>query len=438
MAAMSISRNEAARAWGRVALLSFGGPAGQIAVMHRIIVEEKRWVSDARFLHALNYCMLLPGPEAMQLAAYLGWLLHGVRGGLTAGLLFILPGVVSIMALSVIYASYGSVGIVAAVFFGLKAGVIAIVLDAFLRLSRRALAATRLKLVAGAAFIAIFFFAAPFPLIVLAAGVVGLALSPSAAKLDLAPADQLSRPPPQWRRTMLTAALWLAIWLAPVVAVIAVAGRGSVYAQIGLFFAQTALVTFGGAYSVLAYVAQHAVEAKHWLSATEMLDGLGLAETTPGPLIMVLQFVGFLAGARAPGALPPLAAGALGGLMATWVTFAPCFLWVFAGAPHIETLRGVRRLDGALSAVTAAVVGIVLNLSVWFAVHAAFARVTPVRGYGLHFDAPMPASLDPVFAGLALAAVVALFGLRLSMPVTLAAAAAAGVLLHLAGIATAV
>jgi len=444
-----VSLREALAVWLRVAALSFGGPAGQIAVMHRIVVEEKRWISDARFLHALNYCMLLPGPEAQQLATYIGWLMHRTVGGVIAGGLFVLPGVIAIMALSVIYALYGEVPLVSALFFGLKAAVLAIVVEALLRVGKRALRNNALRAIAGLAFVGIFFFALPFPLIIVAAGLVGfvgaraghVAFSDAAGHgasggpqvveslLGEATPDHAA---PSATRLLKTIAIWLPLWLAPVALLVALLGGANVFSQIATFFAKMAAVTFGGAYAALAYVAQQAVERFHWLSAREMLDGLGMAETTPGPLIMVLQFVGFLAAFRDPGALSPLAAGALGGLLTTWVTFTPCFLWIFAGGPYIERLRDNKALSGALSAITAAVVGVILNLTIWFAVHVVFRRTAPVRGHGLHFDAPVIASLDAWALALALAAALAVFRFKAGMFATLAGAAAAGVVLRLA------
>ena len=423
---------EAARVWTRVALLSFGGPAGQIATMHRILVDEKKWIDEPRFLHALNFCMLLPGPEAQQLATYVGWLMHGPRGGLVAGGLFILPGIVAIMALSMIYAAFGQTPLLGALFFGLKAAVLAVVLEALARIGRRALKDARAHALAAASFVLIFFFSAPFPLIIAGAGVFGYVaargqggsapLEPDAPRADLA-------------ATRRWALGFLVLWLAPVALLLALLGPDNVFSAIALFFSKMAVVTFGGAYAVLAYVAQQAVDAYQWLHPGEMLDGLGMAETTPGPLIMVLQFVGFLAGYRAPGALPPMLSGALGGLLATWVTFAPCFLWIFLGAPYVEKLRANRALAGALAAITAAVVGVILNLAIWFAIHAMFRRTATVSGFGLHFDAPVWASLDPWALLLAAGAILAMFRFHVGMTATLAVACAAGVALHVLGLA---
>jgi chromate transporter len=449
IASHGVSMGEAFRVWLRVALLSFGGPAGQIAVMHRIVVEEKRWISEARFLHALNYCMLLPGPEAQQLATYIGWLMHRTAGGLMAGLLFILPGIVCIMALSYVYAAYGNVGFVAALFFGLKAAVLAIVIEAVVRVGKRALRNSLMVALAGAAFVGIFFFNAPFPLIIIAAGLIGF-FGARAGRTEfgggghgaqgaVAGDDLLGNelPPhtrPNLRRALAVGTIWLILWLTPVVVLLVSLGPANVFSNIAVFFSKMAMVTFGGAYAVLAYVAQQAVENYHWVSAGEMLDGLGMAETTPGPLIMVLQFVGFMAAFRDAGSVSPMLAGTLGGLLATWVTFAPCFLWIFLGAPYIEALRGNKALAGALSAITAAVVGVILNLSIWFAVHTLFREVTHVQRFGLSFDAPVLASVNAWALVLALAAALAIFRFKAGMLQTLAACCAAGVALYLVGV----
>lgn len=446
-----VSWGEAFRVWLRVAALSFGGPAGQIAVMHRILVEEKRWISETRFLHALNYCMLLPGPEAQQLATYVGWLMHRTRGGLMAGLLFILPGVIAIMALSYVYAAYGQVGIVAALFFGLKAAVLAIVVEAVVRVGKRALKNKVMIALAGAAFFGIFFLDVPFPIIVFGAALLGFlggcfgweafqaasghGASGKEAIVDSLLGDEVpDHVRPSAARALRVAVIWLTLWLAPVAALLLTLGGENIFSQIAVFFSKMAMVTFGGAYAVLAYVAQQAVENYHWLNPGEMLDGLGMAETTPGPLIMVLQFVGFMAAFRDPGTLPPMLAGTLGGLLATWVTFAPCFLWIFLGAPFIEKLRGNKSLSAALSAITAAVVGVILNLALWFAIHTVFREVRTVRGYGFDFVAPVPASVDPWALALSVAAAVAIFRFKIGMMPVLAASSLAGILLYLAGV----
>jgi chromate transporter len=439
--------------WMRVAALSFGGPAGQIVVMHRILVEERRWISEERFLHALNYCMLLPGPEAQQLATYVGWLMHRTLGGIMAGGLFIIPGIISIMALSYIYAGWANVPIIVALFFGLKAAVLAIVVEAVVRIGRRALKNRVLIGLAAAAFIGIFFLNVPFPNIVFGAALIGYVAGtrglaafqggnghgPSEAKGGAPAIDSLlGEEVPEHTRpsglcSLKVAAAWLALWLIPVAALLWALGSDNVFSQIAVFFSKMAMVTFGGAYAVLAYVAQQAVEHYGWLKPGEMLDGLGMAETTPGPLIMVLQFVGFMAAFRDAGGLPPMLAGTLGGLLATWVTFTPCFLWIFLGAPYIEKLRGNRALSAALSAITAAVVGVVLNLAIWFAIHTVFRETVPVHAFPFAFDAPVLTSVNVWALALSLAAAVAIFRFKVGMIQTLAACCAAGVALYLAG-----
>ena len=349
-------------------MVSFGGPAAQIALMHRVIVDEQKWMNEREYLNALAFCMLLPGPEAMQLATYSGWRLHGMRGGLAAGLLFVLPGAVVILALAAIYLLYGDVPWLQALFLGIKAAVLVIVLEALLRVAKRSLTQRRHWLIAGLSFFSLFCLSLPFPLVILVAGIYGfwfasLEHSPNLdAKVDVSPL-----------RSLATILIWLVIWWAPIL-VVAYFAESGVFAEIGIFFSKLATVTFGGAYAVLAYMAQDAVQAKQWLSATEMMDGLGLAETTPGPLILVTEFVGFLAGARASGGLD-LGAGLAAAGMTVWATFAPCFLWVFTGAPYIEWIASKRRLSAALAAISAAVVGVILNLSIWFALHVLFADV---------------------------------------------------------------
>ena len=446
-----VSLGEAFRVWLRVAALSFGGQAGQIAVMHRIIVDEKKWVGESRFLHALSYCMLLPGPEAHQLAIYIGWLMHRWPGAIIAGGLFVLPGIVSIMVLSIIYAAYGAVPVIAALFLGLKAAVLAIVLHAVHRVGSRALKSRAMLVLAALAFIGIFFFAVPFPLIVIAAGIIGFIGARSGsgafqvggdhggegqagADEGLLGVELPEHARPTVARALRVSALWLALWLVPVIAIGLILGGGNVFTDIGAFFSKMAVVTFGGAYAVLAYMAQQAVETYGWLKPGEMLDGLGMAETTPGPLIMVVQFVGFLAAYRAPGTLPPMLAGALGGLLATWCTFVPCFLFIGLGAPFIETLRNNKPLSGALAGITAAVVGVILNLAIWFALHTWFHEAYRVKGFGFSFDVPVLSSLDPWALVLSIAAMVAIFRFKAGMIPTLLACSAAGVVLHLAGV----
>jgi chromate transporter len=412
---------EALAVWAKIGVLSFGGPAGQIALMHRVLVEERRWIAENRFLHALNFCMLLPGPEAMQLATYVGWRLHGTAGGLAAGLLFVLPGAFVVLVLSIAYAFYGQVPVVEVAFVGIKAAVLVIVIEALVRLARRALRGPYDVAIAVAAFVAIFFLAAPFPLIIAVAALSGFLL---ALAFPTPAPTLLTQAPVPLSRTFLTAGLWLAIWIGPLLLLAALFGRAHVTTDIALFFSKLAVVTFGGAYSVLAYMAQQAVETYGWLSAGEMLDGLGLAETTPGPLILVTEFVGFLAGFR-HGGEPKLAFGLLGAAVTLWATFAPCFLWIFVGAPYVERMSASPRLAGALAGVTAAVVGVILNLSVWFALHVIFGAVTATWHGPVRLWTPVPASLNIEALSLSVLAAVLLFGLRLGIAGTLAVTAVA-------------
>jgi chromate transporter len=435
LAGMPVTYKEAARTWMRVGLLSFGGPAGQIAVMHRILVDEKRWISEERFLHALSYCMLLPGPEAQQLATYIGWLLHGTRGGLTAGILFILPGFVSIMALSIAYVLWQQYPLMMGLFLGLKAAVIALVVEALIRIGRRALRGAPALFLALIAFVCIAVLRAPFPLIVLGAGLVGwirtragwgsfstshLRQTAAATLAEVEPAYATSATArPSAARTVKLLALWLPLWAVPVLLCGVLLGTGSVYTQLSLFFSKMAVVTFGGAYAVLSYVAQQAVERFAWVTPEQMIDGLGLAESTPGPLIMVVQFVGFLAAYQLAGGGFPLLAGTLGALLTVWVTFVPCFLWIFLGAPYVEALRGNAALNSALAAITAAVVGVIANLALWFAAHVLFARISPS---GL----PDFTSLQPLPLLLTSAALVMIFLLKWPLPRCLAVCAGLG------------
>ena len=446
-----VSLREAFWVWAKVAALSFGGPTGQIAVMHRILVEEKRWITESRFLHALNYCMLLPGPEAQQLAIYVGWLLHRVKGGLIAGILFVLPGFVSILALSVLYAGFRDSGFVEALLFGLKAAVVAVVIDAVIRIGKRALKNGVMVALAAAAFVAIFFFAVPFPLIIIAAGLIGYLGGKvweekfyvirdhqpegeeSQEERDAIITDSFSaeHTRPSAARAIRVATVCLAIWLLPLAVLAVVLGAGSVYVTEGVFFSKTAMVTFGGAYAVLSYIAQQAVQTYGWLQPGEMLDGLGMAETTPGPLIQVVQFVGFMAAFRNPGPLEPMLAGVLGSVVATWATFAPCFLWIFLGAPYIEYLRGNKSLSTALSGITAAVVGVVLNLAVWFALHVAFETVRERTFLGvLQLSVPEWQTVDVASVVISAAAFVAIFRFKAGMIKTLLAATVIGLLYH--------
>lgn len=425
----SVPFREALAIWARIGLLSFGGPAGQIALMHRIIVDEKRWLGEARFLHALNYCMLLPGPEAQQLATYVGWLLHGVRGGVVAGVLFILPGALAMLALSWLYVLFGEASLVEGLFFGLKAAVIAIVLQAMIRIAGRALRSTLHVLLALGGFLALYAFNLPFPLVVLGAGLIGYLFArwfadpgqPTGDDLDRGAGAVIVRP--GTRR----AAFWcLALWVTTVLGLYVVLGGANVFTQIAAFFSAMAVVTFGGAYAALAWVAQQAVEQYQWLQPQEMLDGLGLAETTPGPLLLVTQFVGFLGALRQSGMDTPLLAATLGALLTTWVTFLPCFLWIFAGAPYVEALRGHRALSAALAAITATVVGVIANLALWFAINTLFAETRSLRGGGMHLRLPELASVDLAMLTLVMVSLTLVFWLRAGLITALGVTAALG------------
>ncbi|SLN46513.1 putative chromate transport protein [Roseovarius albus] len=402
--------------WWRIGLLSFGGPAAQIALMHRLIVDEKRWLSEQQYLNALSFCMLLPGPEAMQLATYTGWRLHGVRGGLIAGLLFVLPGAAVILALAMLYALYGSTPALETIFLGIKAAVLVIVFEALLRVARKGLTTTAHRAIAALSFVALFFFSLPFPMVILLAGLYGYFTTLT----DPEPSDVTA--PVRWQSTTKTIAIWLAVWILPLL-ILPTITNYDVLGQIGAFFSKLATVTFGGAYAVLAYMAQEAVETHSWLSAAEMVDGLGLAETTPGPLILVTEFVGFLAGARVNGELN-LWLGTLAALTTLWATFAPCFLWVFAGAPYIEWLTSKPKLRAALAAISAAVVGVILNLSIWFALHVLFTRVDTLNWGPISAISPDPSSLN--IAAIALMALAALLLLRLKQSVLVTLALCAG------------
>ena len=432
-ATSAVSLSEAFRTWVRVALLSFGGPAGQIAVMHRILVEEKRWIGEDRFLHALNFCMLLPGPEAQQLATYIGWLMHGTRGGLVAGGLFVLPGFIAIMTFSLIYALWGYHPLIAGLFLGLRAAVVALIVEAILRISRRALRGAPAVTIAVLAFIAIFLLRVPFPIIVLSAGVFGYVWTrlghtdllaagthSTRGKQALPPPvldeSSLTQVTPSARRALKVLAVWLPLWFAPLAALAIFAGPSHVLTQVGVFFSKMAVVTFGGAYAVLAYVAQQAVQNYHWLTASQMLDGMGLAESTPGPLIMVVQFVGFLAGYQSTAAMNPVLIGIAAACLTVWVTFVPCFLWIFLGAPYVERLRQNRALSGALAAITAAVVGVIANLALWFALHALFARMesSPVAGV-VSIDLPVLSTINWLLLALIALAFFMTFWLKWHM-----------------------
>jgi len=417
------SLSELTAASFKIGCLGFGGPAGQIALMHRIFVEEKKWIDEARYLHALNYCMLLPGPEAQQLATYVGWLLHGVRGGVVAGALFVLPGAFIVFALSWFYVTHGNTPLVTALFVGVKAAVVAFIIDAMLRIGRRALKNAADGLTALAALLALYVFGLPFPLVIVAAALVG-AVASLRAQHEPAP----DKPPvksPSTTRAFATAGMWAALWLAPVALVIAAFGPQHVLSQVGLLFSQLAVVTFGGAYALLAYLQQQAVDVHGWLSQGQMIDGLGLAETTPGPLILVNQFVGFLAGWQAEGGgfWLALAAAAL----ASWCTFAPSFVWIFAGAPYAEQLRYNRFAAGALRAVTAAVLGVIASLALWFGQHVLFsANAAFATPWGRTLDVPVFTSFSWIAALIALGAAVALMRFKANAAFVVLASAIAG------------
>ncbi|MGH3326337.1 MAG: chromate efflux transporter [Streptomycetales bacterium] len=432
---------EAVRTWFAISLQTFGGPAGQIAVMQRALVEDKRWISQQRFNHALNYCMLLPGPEAQQLAIYIGWLLNGTRGGMVAGTLFVLPGVAALLALSALYVGLGSTTTVTALFAGLAPAVLAVVAQAVIRVGRRSIGHPALVALAVAAFLALAAFSVPFPVVVAAAGVSGWLLGRLAPDTLRGPSggdsgdggpqpliadEDLHVERPGWRRALRVVGVGVALWGLPLLVVVVLTGAGSVFTTQGLFFSGTALVTFGGAYAVLAYVAQRAVEVYGWLAPGEMVRGLGLAETTPGPLIMVVQFVAFLGAFRNPDPLSPWTAGLLGALLTTWVTFVPCFVFIFLGAPYVERLRGNHAISAALTGITAAVVGVIANLALYFALHTLFSTTHAARWGPFQLTVPDPASLQPLAVVITGAALVMIFGLRWSILRTLGACALLG------------
>jgi chromate transporter len=440
---------QAVRAWFAISLQTFGGPAGQIAVMQRELVEERRWIGPQRFLHALNYCMLLPGPEAQQLAVYVGWLLNGFRGGLVAGVLFVLPGMVALLALAAIYVAWGDATAVTAIFAGLAPAVLAVVAQAVLRVGSRALGHPALVAVAVGAFVALAAFGVPFPVVVAAAAAVGWLLGrlvPNALARKGKGGHGSDGPPPlipdealhaersSLARTARILGLGLLVWAAPVAVVALLTGTDSTLTTQGLFFSGTALVTFGGAYAVLAYVAQRAVETYGWLSPGEMVRGLALAETTPGPLIMVVQFVAFLGAYHHPDPLTPWTAAVMGALLTTWVTFVPCFLFIFLGAPYVERLRGNHSLSAALTGITAAVVGVIANLALYFAVHTLFATTHAWRWGPLQLELPELASLRLVPLAITMVALVLIFRLRWSVPRTLAVCAGLGLAAALIGL----
>ena len=416
-----VSFAQALKVWARIGCLSFGGPAGQIALMHKVVVEERGWLSEKEYLAALNFCMLLPGPEATQLATYAGWKMHGTKGGLAAGLLFVLPGALVVLALSMLYAAYGRIPVIEAIFYGIKAAVLAIVIEALLRVARRALKTRGDWVVAGLAFLALFCFGLPFPIVILAAGLYGFWRGSGVA-------EEHEGVLPSWRAVAGTASLWTAVWLMPLALLAMLLGPGHVLTEVGVFFSKLAVVTFGGAYAVLAYMAQAAVETKGWLSAREMIDGLALAETTPGPLILVTEFVGYFAGLRGMGSVW---GGIAAALVTLWATFVPCFLWIFTFAPYIAAIGKRPKLAGALAAITAAVVGVILNLSLWFGLHVLFGHVERLQGW---FRPWLPdwSRLDGFALALSLFAAVALLGFRFGIIATLALCGAIGAVWKLA------
>lgn len=436
---MRIPFKEALQVWIKVALYSFGGPAGQIAVMHKFLVEEKKWVSEGRFLHALNYCMLLPGPEAQQLATYIGWLLHKTKGGIAAGALFVLPGFLSILVLSILYAVWHDVKLVQAIFFGIKPAVLAIVVGAVIKIGKKALKNEVMVAMAALSFIAIFFFNVPFPYIVLAAGFIGfLGGKYLPEKFYVIKGHQIGEiderhlhfEKPSISKTCSTLFFWLALWLIPIGILFLIFGKGNIFVKQSLFFGQAALVTFGGAYSVLSYIAQKAVETYGWLKPGEMLDGLGMAETTPGPLIQVVQFVGFMGAYRNAGTLDPLTAGVLASIIVTWVTFIPSFLYIFVGAPYIEHFRGNKNLSSALSGITSAVVGVVLNLGIWFSLNTLFGRVNELEFHIGRIFVPDFTTLHWDSLAITVLAFIVSLGLKWDMLKTIAVCVGAGVLVY--------
>ncbi len=427
-----VTLREATLVWAKIGLMGFGGPAGQIALMHRILVDEKRWIDETRFLHALNFCMLLPGPEAQQLATYVGWMLHRIRGGLIAGTLFILPGFVVILALSYLYVTSGNLPIVQGLFVGLKAAVVVIVLHAVIRIGRRSLRSARAVGLAIFAFLAMFVWKIPFPYVILLAAAAGALTSLVAVDAEADTPKAVDNDPSAGVGYVVRCiAVFGTLWLAPTILLLATLGPHNVFSNIAVFFSKMAVVTFGGAYAVLAYVSQEAVLTYHWLTPGEMIDGLALAETTPGPLILVTEFVGFIAAWRNPGPLAPAWAALLGGALTTWVTFLPSFLWIFAGAPHIERLRHNRLLASALAGVTSAVVGVIVNLALWFSMHTLFSDLTHYRIAGAVLEVPVISTFQTSSVLISLISAVLVFRLRASLFTTLAVAGALGIAAHL-------
>lgn len=431
-----VSFVEAVLLWLRIGCLSFGGAPAQIAMLHETVVDERKWIDETTFLHALNFCMLLPGPEAQQLATYIGWRLHGVKGGLAAGVLFVLPGAIVMLALSLVYALLGHVHFVSALFFGLKAAVLAVVVEAVMRIAKRAFKTRALVALSVASFIAIGLLGVPFPVLVLGVAALAYGISPfvpqAFALANLPDADDIIIPSGQSLRTVRTILVWLAIWFAPLALMFLMLGPDHRLLDIGLFFAKLAAVTFGGAYALLAWLAQAAVESKGWLQPHEMVDGLGLAETTPGPTILVTQFVGFLAAMRAPGLLNPVLAGILGALLTTWMTFVPSFLWIFSLAPYLERLRSNRRLSASLAAITAIVVGVVAWVAFWFGLHVLFADVGEMTLGFIQLPSVAFSSVRPDALVLSLLAFVLLLVLHRGLGLTLLVTTGFGLVIKLA------
>lgn len=409
-----ISLKEQFKIWSHVALHSFGGPAGQIAIIHKKIIEEKKLISEERFLHALNFCMLLPGPEAQQLATYMGWLMNGWRGGLLAGGLFILPGFLSILLLSFLYVVYQDVGFVQGLFYGMKPAIIAIVTAALVRISQKSLTTDFYKSVAALSFIALFFFNISFPLVVILSGISGIIYGKFYEHHHLIehfPEIKF----PRWSQTVKTFSIWLLVWFLPIFVTLFIFGKDSTFHQMNLFFSKMSMVTFGGAYAALNYVAQQAVDIFGWLHGAEMIDGLAMAETTPGPLIQSVQFVGFMGAMRFPDLASPLMSGFLASILTTWMTFAPCFLWIFTFAPYVEFLRNQKIFSDALRAISAAVVGVILNLSLWFLLKTLFSQTSLVKPGFLSFEVPIWETLDGFGLGLAILAFILQFAFKLRL-----------------------
>lgn len=425
----NISTKELFKVWGHVAAHSFGGPAGQIAVIHKLVVEDKKLISEERFLHALNFCMLLPGPEAQQLATYMGFLMSKWKGGLIAGGLFILPGFLSILALSYLYVLFNDISVVQGLFYGIKPAIIAVVLAALYRISKKSLKTSFYWLLAILAFVALFFFNLPFPLVVIGSGAIGILYGKFVAHHQLEDTNDTKAPPIS--QTIKTVFVWLAVWFTPIILTVVILGPKSSMHTLNLFFSKMSMVTFGGAYAALSYVAQEAVNVYGWLQGTEMLDGLALAETTPGPLIQVVQYVGFMGAYRFPDAMNPLFSAFVGSVLTTWMTFAPCFLFIFTFAPYIEFIRGQKIFSDALSAITASIVGVIFNLSLWFVLNALFTQSQSVKESLFNFSYPVISSIDYYAAGICLVALIMQFKLKNGLFTILGVSTTLGILVKI-------